>query len=84
VIQVNSKLSPTIAKVEDPNKLKVTATKIDFIYNCNPSNYTYKLRLPGKFVTKDRNGTYWRCQSPFGGGNSNAFQLNLICKFTSI
>jgi hypothetical protein len=26
--QVNSKLSPTIAKVEDPNKLKVTATKI--------------------------------------------------------
>ena len=56
----------------------------DFIYNCNPSNYTYKLRLPGKLVTKDRNGTYWRCQSPFGGGNSNPFQLNLICKFTSI
>ena len=56
----------------------------DFIYNCNPSNYTYKLRLPGKLVTKDRNGTYWRCQSPFGGGNSNAFQLNLICKFTYI
>ena len=56
----------------------------DFIYNCNPSTYTYKLRLPGKLVTKDRNGTYWRCQSPFGGGNSNPFQLNLICKFTSI
>lgn len=56
----------------------------DFIYNCNPSNYTYKLRVPGKLVTKDSNGTYWRCQDPFGGGHANAFQLNLICKFTSI
>jgi hypothetical protein len=28
VIQVSSKLSPTIPKVEDPNKLKGTATKI--------------------------------------------------------
>ena len=56
----------------------------DFIYYCNPSIYTYKLRLPGKLVTKDRNGTFWRCQYFFGGGVSNAFQLNLICKFTSV
>ena len=56
----------------------------DFIYNCNPSTYTYKLRLPGKLVTQDRNGIYWKCQDPFGGGSSDEFQLNLICKFTSI
>ena len=56
----------------------------DFIFYCNPSTYTYKLRLTGKLVTQDRNGTYWKCQDPFGGGNSNEFQLNLICKFTSI
>jgi hypothetical protein len=56
----------------------------EFIYYCNPSTYTYKLHLPGKLVTKDKNGTYWRCQHPYGGGHSNEFQLNLICKFTSI
>lgn len=50
----------------------------DFIYKCHPSTYTYKLIIPGKLVTKDKNGTHWRCQQPFGGGNSNDFQLNLI------
>jgi hypothetical protein len=42
----------------------------DYTYTCNPTIDTYTVTIPGSYLD-NVHGTRWKCQNPFGRGESN-------------
>jgi hypothetical protein len=42
----------------------------DYTYTCNPTTNTYTVIIPGSYLAESFHGTEWKCQNPFGGGQS--------------
>ena len=52
----------------------------DYTYTCNTTTNTYTLAIPGSYLTESLHGTKWRCENPFGGGESNTKILYVNCE----
>lgn len=53
----------------------------NYSYYCYPSNYTYKVVIPGTFNRDGDKGIKWICQDLFGGGYAELPHL-LACKYS--
>jgi hypothetical protein len=43
----------------------------EYTYTCNHTTNTYIVTIPGTYMIESLHRTTWRCQNPFGGGQSN-------------
>jgi hypothetical protein len=43
----------------------------DYTYTCNTTTNAYTVTIPGSYLIESLHGTTWRCENPFGGGQSS-------------